>query len=83
MISDEISSSYAALRLVEAGMGITIVSATYAGLFGDRLCYRQFSDFQPKLPVYAVYADSNSSPPLKNFLNILKTNAARSPEKND
>ena len=35
------------------------------------------------LPVYAVYADSNSSPPLKNFLNILKANAARSPEKND
>jgi len=78
MTSDEISSSYAALRLVEAGMGITIVSATYAGLFGDRLSYRQFSDFKPMLPVYAVYSDASSSAPLKNFLKILKANAARS-----
>ena len=83
LITDEISSSYAALRLVEAGMGITIVSATYAGLFGERLCYRQFSDFRPVLPVCAVYADAGSSPPLKNFLELLKANAARTPEKID
>ena len=81
--SDEISSSYAALRLVEAGMGITIVSATYTGLFKDRLCYRQFSDFQPELPVYAVYADAGCLPPLKNFLALLKNNAVRFPEKFD
>ena len=78
--SDEISCSYAALRLTEAGMGITIVSASYAGLFGERLCYRQFSDFHPTLPVYAVYADGNDSPPLKNFLALLKRNVARLPE---
>lgn len=83
LTTDEISSSYAALRLVEAGMGITIVSATYAGLFGERLCYRQFSDFHPVLPVCAVYADAGSSPPLKNFLELLKANAARTPEKID
>ena len=64
-------------------MGITIVSATYAGLFGERLCYRQFSDFRPVLPVCAVYADAGSSLPLKNFLELLKANAARTPEKID
>ena len=79
--SDEISSSYAALRLVEAGMGITIVSASYAGLFKDRLCYRQFSDFLPALPVYAVYSDADCPLPLKNFLHLLKKNVARFPEK--
>ena len=83
LTSDEISSSYAALRLVEAGMGITVVSATYAGLFKERLCYRQFSDFHPMLPVYAVYTDAGGPPPLKNFLEILKRNVARSPEKFD
>ena len=83
LTSDEISSSYAALRLVEAGMGITVVSATYAGLFKERLCYRQFSDFQPVLPVYAVYTDAGGPPPLKKFLEILKRNVARSSEKFD
>ena len=83
MISDEISSSYAALRLVEAGMGITIVSAAYAGMFGDRLCYRQFSDFQPVLPVYAVYSDSGCPAPLRKCLELFRKNAARSPEKLD
>ena len=78
--ANEISSSYAALRLVEAGMGITVVSATYAGLFKERLCCRQFSDFQPVLPVYAVYPDSGCSPPQKNFLELLKKNIARFPE---
>ena len=81
LISDEISSSYAALRLVEAGMGITVVSATYTGMFGNRLCYRQFADFQPKLPVYAVYADTEQTSPLKNFLKLLKKNTARHLEK--
>ncbi|MBO4632577.1 MAG: LysR family transcriptional regulator [Lentisphaeria bacterium] len=81
LTSDEISSSYAALRLVEAGMGITIVSASYAGLFNDRLCYRQFSDFHPALPVYAVYSDADIPLPLKNFLSMLRKNLARAPEK--
>ena len=81
--TDDISCSYAALRLVQAGMGITVVSATYAGLFSDRLCYRQFCDFQPKLPVYAIYADAGSPPPLKKFLALLKKNVARFPEKLD
>ena len=80
---DDIGCSYAALRLVEAGMGITVVSATYAGLFGDRLCYRRLSDFQPLLPVYAVYADAGCPPPLKKFLALLKKNVARLPEKFD
>ncbi len=79
-IQDEISSSYAALRLVEAGMGITIVSATYAGLFSERLCYREFCDCRAALPIYAVYADSNASPPLKNFLSLLKNNLKHTPE---
>lgn len=81
--SDEISSSYAALRLVEAGMGITVVSASYAGLFGERLCYRRFSDFLPVLPVYAVHPDSGCMPLLKVFLKLLKKNVALSPEKFD
>lgn len=81
--TDDISCSYAALRLVQAGMGITIVSATYAGLFNERLRYRRFHDFQPKLPVYAVYADAGSPPPLKKFLELLKRNIACSPEKLD
>jgi|GEM_PF-491134 len=81
--TDDISCSYAALRLVQAGMGITVVSATYAGLFSERLRYRQFCDFQPKLPVYAIHADSGSPPPLKKFLEMLKKNVAASPEKLD
>ena len=81
--TDDISCSYAALRLVEAGMGITVVSATYAGLFRDRLCYRQFSDFQPVLPVYAVYSDAGCPAPLRKFLELFRKNAARSQEKLD
>ena len=81
LTADDISCSYAALRLVEAGMGITVVSATYAGLSPDRLCYRQFCDFRPSLPVYAVYSDAGSPPPLKKFLSMLKENVARLPEK--
>ena len=50
---------------------------------GDRLCHRRLSDFQPLLPVYAVYADAGCPPLLKKFLALLKKNVARSPEKFD
>lgn len=71
-VSKEISNSYTALRLTEAGLGVTIVSAAYEGMFGSRLCYRKFSDFQPCLPMYAVHAIDNSSPALAFFMKLLK-----------
>jgi len=71
-VSKEISNSYTALRLTAAGLGITIVSTAYEGMFGNRLCYRRFSDFQPRIPMFAVHTADNPAPPLATFLKLLK-----------
>ncbi len=76
-VSKEISNSYTALRLTAAGLGITIVSAAYEGMFGNRLCYRRFSDFRPRLPMYAVHAADNASPALGFFMKLLKKRIGR------
>lgn len=70
-ISREISNSYTALRLTAAGVGITMVSSAYDGIFGDRLCYRTLSDFQPSLPMYAVYPAETTNPLASTFLDLL------------
>lgn len=70
-ISQEISNSYTALRLTAAGVGITMVSSAYDGMFGDRLCYRNLSDFQPVLPMYAVHSAENVNPLAETFLRML------------
>ncbi len=74
VITDEISSSYTALCLVEAGLGITVVSSTYGVLFGDRLRFCQFKELDFSLPVYAVRADGTPPPQLQNFMKLLKKN---------
>ncbi len=70
--SCEISSSYTALSLVEAEMGITIVSSAYERVFEKRVAFRQFSDFQAVLPIFAVYSADNYSAQLKTFLAFLE-----------
>lgn len=70
-VRHEISSSYTALRLASAGLGVTIVSESYEGTFGDNLSYRRFSDFEPVLPIVASYLPENDSPVLRNFLHLL------------
>ncbi len=81
-VSKEINNSYTALRLAAAGLGVTIVSSSYSGMFSDRLCYRNFRDFRPRLPVYAVRSADNAAPALINFLALLKCrlNRPQTPE---
>ncbi|MEA4862666.1 MAG: LysR family transcriptional regulator [Victivallaceae bacterium] len=76
-VSKEINNSYTALRLAAAGLGVTIVSSSYSGMFSNRLCYRNFKDFQPRLPVYSVRSADNDIPALMNFLNLLKVRLNR------
>lgn len=71
-IVSETNHSYTALRLTAAGLGITVVSSAYAGMFSDRLCFRRFSDFVPRLPISAVRAADRQTPALCQFLQILK-----------
>ena len=70
-VRHEISSSYTALRLASAGLGVTVVSESYEGTFSEKLSYRRFSDFEPVLPIMAVYLPENTSPVLYNFLHLL------------
>ncbi len=72
IVRDESSSSFTALRLVEAGMGITFVPAAYLGMFADRLVYRQFPSIQTALPVYAVFSKERKSIVRNHFLALLK-----------
>lgn len=67
----QISSSYTALRLASAELGVTIVSESYEGTFSETLCYRRFSDFEPVLPIMAVTLPENKSSVLHNFMHIL------------
>ena len=74
IVSDESSSSFTALRLVEVGMGITFVPAAYWGMFANRLVYRQFHSIQTAIPVYAVYPKEQKSILRNQFLSLLKKN---------
>lgn len=76
-LAGESTSSYTALQLTAAGFGITIVSSTYANMFGESLCYRHFAAPTPLLPVAALRAADQRNPVLDNFLNILKRNLDR------
>ena len=73
-VSESISSSYTALQMTAANLGITMISSTYCGLFPDKITYRSFDDISCHLPVYAVYDKDNTSPILKIFLKLLKQN---------
>ncbi len=75
-IVSETNQSYTALRLTAAGLGITVVSSAYAGMFPDRLCFRRFSDFVPCLPISAVTAADRQTPALNSFLRILRKRLA-------
>lgn len=70
-VRHEISSSYTALRLAAAELGVTIVSESYEGSFSEKLIYKRFSDFDPVLPIMAVHLPENDSPVLHNFLQLL------------
>ena len=71
-VRHETSSSYTALKLAAAKLGVTIVSASYKMMFQNILTFRDFKEFTPVLPIVAVYACNNNSPALSNFLRILK-----------
>lgn len=71
IISKEISNSYTALRLTAAGVGITMVSSAYEGIFSDRLCYRHFAGFRPVLPMYALHPADHTPPLMQVFLRTL------------
>lgn len=68
----EINNSYAALRLTAAGLGITIVSSAYCGMFKEELCFRRFTGAVPQLPITAVWSAERETPALANFLHILR-----------
>ena len=70
-VRHETSSSYTALKLAAAKLGVTIVSASYEMMFQNILTFRDFKEFTPALPIVAVYAVNNNSPILCNFLRIL------------
>lgn len=71
-VSDESSSSYTALRLVEAGMGITFVSTSYRGMFSEHLVYRKFDAMQMGIPIFAVTSKDRKSPIRDTFLALLR-----------
>ena len=71
IVTDECSSSFTALRLVEYGGGVTFVPQSYEGLFSDHLCYRRLQGFRPELPVYCIVGRGAFSAAMRNFLRIL------------
>ncbi len=71
-VRHETSSSYTALKLAAAKLGISVVSESYETMFQNILTFRKIREAILKLPIVAVYADSNKSPALTNFLKILR-----------
>lgn len=76
-VRHEISSSYTALKLAAAGLGITIVSESYESMFKNILTFRHFTEFTPSLPIVAVCSREKKSAVLENFLRILRQSAGK------
>ena len=67
----EVSSSYSALHLAASGLGATIISSAYCGLFGGELAYIEIADKLPDLPIVAQYSTENTLPAVNLFLDVL------------
>ncbi|MBE6405719.1 MAG: LysR family transcriptional regulator [Lentisphaerae bacterium] len=68
----EIYNTYTALRMVAGNLGVAVVSESYRGVFGDRICYRSFTGKIPEIPLYVIRAADNTSKNAELFLAILK-----------
>ncbi|MDD3886313.1 MAG: LysR family transcriptional regulator [Victivallaceae bacterium] len=73
-VSGEINNTYTALRMVGAGLGISIVSSSYIGTFSERICYRRFTGAVPRLPIVALRTVDWENPAVQKFLVILREN---------
>ena len=74
----EIYNTYTALRMVAAGLGVTVVAESYIGTFASQVAYRYFSDAVPEIPLLAIRAADNRSRTADIFLNILKNKSRKS-----
>lgn len=68
----EIYNTFTALRMVAAGLGVSVVAESYIGTFSDQICYRYFSDATPQIPLLVIRAADNPSKSAGIFLSILK-----------
>ena len=68
----EIYNTYTALRMVAAGLGVSVVAESYIGTFSDQICYRYFSEESPEIPLLVIRAADNSSKTAGIFLSVLK-----------
>ena len=71
----EIYNTYTALRMVAAGLGVSVVAESYIGTFSDQICYRYFSEDSPEIPLLVIRAADNGSKTAGIFLSILKEKA--------
>ncbi len=68
----EIYSTYTALRMVAAHLGVAVVAESYMGHFAERICYRFFTGKSPEMPLCVIRASDHSSKSADLFLNIVK-----------
>ena len=73
----EIYNTYTALRMVAAGLGVTVVAESYIGTFARQIAYRYFSDASPEVPLLTIRAADNRSRTADIFLDILKNKSRK------
>lgn len=68
----EIYSTYTALRMVAAHLGVAVVAESYMGHFPDRICYRFFTGQPPEMPLCVIRSAEHVSKSAELFLKIIK-----------
>ena len=71
-VGAEIYSTYTALRMVAAHLGVAVVAESYMGHFSDRICYRFFAGKAPEMPLCVIRSAEYCSKSAELFLNMVK-----------